>query len=144
MANASQKTLYGKKTPAEVRAAIQVLCEEGNYDPFRELIRLATETVETEIDGRMVNLPICTVDQKIAIAKEVASYIAPKIKNIEIKQEVTGEFTFKIEQFSTSGKSKTVVASQATKAFARQGVKILEAEIIEEPKMLTEPQEQVA
>lgn len=96
MGKGSTKTLYGRKTPAEVRAAIQDICESNNYDPFEQLIKLATETLETEIDGHVVRIPIASIDQKIAIAKEVASYIAPKIKNIEVKQEIDAEITFKI------------------------------------------------
>lgn len=103
-------TVKRKKTPADIRATIQGLCDEAGYDPFREMIRLATETVETEVNGVMVKLPVCDIDQKIQIAKEIASYMAPKLKGIEIAGEVDHNFTMRILHFTEEGKSITVPA----------------------------------
>lgn len=102
MANFS-KVIYGQKTPAEVRAAIQSICEEENYDPFRELVRLAKETVKAEVDGKQVEIPVATVDQKIQIAKEIAAYLAPKIKGLEVKHEHTGGFKFIVQHITEDG-----------------------------------------
>ncbi len=121
MAKGSTKTVYGRKTPAEVRAAIQDICERNDYDPFEQLIRLATETLETEIEGHTVKIPVATVDQKIAIAKEIAGYIAPKIKNIEVKQEVEGEIVFKV--LTVGGAALPPIDPE--KERKRQGVKMV-------------------
>lgn len=122
MAKGSTKTIYGKKTPAEVRAAIQSICEEMDYDPFKELVRYATEDFETIVDGHVVRLPLATMDQKITIAKEIASYIAPKIKNIEVKAEVEGEFTFKIINQALTGTGVPQLEIDPERKKLRQGV----------------------
>jgi hypothetical protein len=97
------KDIRGALTPAEVRSKINELCVKRNYNPFEELIRLATETVKTEVNGKMVELPICDVDQKILIAKEIASFLAPKLKSIEVDAHIDGDFTFKVKHFDELG-----------------------------------------
>lgn len=71
-----------------------------NYDPFLKMIELATETQEVVVDEKIVRCAVCDVDQQITIAKEIASFIAPKLKGIELKAEVDAEFTFKVQQFA--------------------------------------------
>lgn len=102
-----------KLTPSEVRAKILGIMKSKNYDPFLELIELALEHSEVEVNGRIMKAYTCDVDQRITIAKEIASFIAPKLKGIEIRAEVDAEFTFKVQQF---GESK-----QADKELARPG-----------------------
>jgi len=97
------KSIRGALTPAEVRSRINELCLKNNYNPFEELIRLASETEETIVDGKVLRLPICTTDQKIAIAKEIASYLAPKLKSIEVDAHIDGDFTFKVKHFDELG-----------------------------------------
>jgi hypothetical protein len=98
------KDIRGALTPAEVRSKINELCLKRNYNPFEELIRLATETVNTEVNGKMVKLPVCDVDQKILIAKEIASFLAPKLKSIEVDAHIDGDFTFKVKHFDELGR----------------------------------------
>lgn len=88
-----------------MRDAIHSLCSDLNYDPFKELIALAQETQVVEIDGRQVQCPVASVDQRIAIAKEVAQYLAPKLKGVEVQGTMDASFTFKVVHFSEAGKS---------------------------------------
>lgn len=97
-----------RQTPADVRSALQRACDEAGYDPFKELIRLATETFDTVVDGKTVTLPLCDTDQKISIAKELAQYLAPKLKGIEVEGQVDHEFTLKILHFNGETKEKIV------------------------------------
>lgn len=96
--------MRGALTPGEIRAAIHRVCQENNYDPFRELIEMATGTYPCEVNGQIINMPICTVDQKIMIAKEIAPYLAPKLKNIEVTGEVDNKITFTIRKIGGAEK----------------------------------------
>lgn len=93
-----------KLTPSDVRAAIQSLCAELDYDPFRELIIIAQETLPTEINGEIVQIPIADTDQRITIAKEIASYLAPKLKTIEVEGNIKNDFTFTVRHVGEDGK----------------------------------------
>lgn len=129
MAKEKLAPIRGTLTPAEVRAAIHKICKERNYDPFDELIQLATETQEVEINGKTITVPLASVDQKITIAKEIASYIAPKLRSVEIEAHMDSSWTIKIQKFGENT-AKEVLAPEATKRFMKSA--------IEEGKLLAE------
>jgi uncharacterized phage protein gp47/JayE len=87
-------------TANEIRFAINMLCEKHDYNPFEELIKLATEIKDVQVNGKVIQLPSCTVDQRIAIAKEIAPYLAPKMKNIEVKQEISQDVHIFVHKFT--------------------------------------------
>lgn len=119
MGNHHEKTIYGKKTPAEVRAAIQSICEELDYDPFRELVTMATSKLKTTIDGREVEVPYLDADQRIAVAKEIASFIAPKPKSVEVKHEGNVGFQFIVTHFK---EGETVALPASVQSGARKHI----------------------
>jgi hypothetical protein len=94
--------LASKISPQEVRQAIHKIFEQHNYDPFKELIFLATATVPTEVNGQTINLPLCDIDQRILIARELASYVAPKLKNMEVSGTVDNQLTIKVKMIGLS------------------------------------------
>lgn len=76
-------------------------CEKADYNPFDELISLATDKKEMVIGGETVEVFKASVDQRIAIAKELASYLAPKVKNESGKNE-DNSFHITINRFESS------------------------------------------
>lgn len=92
------------------------IMKSKNYDPFLELIELATEKQTVVVNDREMEVHTCDVDQRIAIAKEIASFVAPKLKGIEIKAEVDAEFTFKVQHFGESPSSDKELARPAEPA----------------------------
>ena len=113
MAKATPSSLRGKLTPQEVRATIHKLCEENDYDPFKELIILATEKQEITVAGKTLTVPVCDVDQRILIAKELAQYMAPKLKSIEVEGQIDAVFTFKIKHFDSTGNEMSGPVAEA-------------------------------
>ena len=101
MALATQLKSKKKLTPDEVRESIEAVCKESNYDPFKELIALATETVELQtVGGGSKVIHVATPDQRITIAKEIAGFLAPKLKSVEVKQEISGEINITVRKFT--------------------------------------------
>ena len=102
-------TIPRKLTPADIRATISELCVKHNYNPFEELIDLARSYQDVDVDGKVVRCPVCSPEQRITIAKELAQYIAPKIKAVEVAVDSKeNEFTMKITHFSEDGKTLDV------------------------------------
>jgi hypothetical protein len=127
----SPSKVRGRLTPAEVRACIHTICQDNNYDPFRELIELATGTQEVEVNGKKLTIPLADVDQRITIAKEIAQYMAPKLKSIEVTGEVDNTWDIKITHFTESGKPVEVSARNIT-------TQLVQAAMGEGPKALKE------
>lgn len=100
----NQQAATGPLTPAEVRGAIQALCKELNYDPIRRLIELAQADQEVVVGDVKVKVPLADVDQQIAIAKEIAQYIAPKVKSVEVQGKVDTTLTVVIKKVGGSNK----------------------------------------
>lgn len=122
LAAATPTSLRGRLTPQEVRAKIHEICESNNYDPFEELIKLATETQEVEVNGHMHQIPVCDVDQRITIARELAQYMAPKLKSVEVTAEIDNQFTFNIKHFNENGEVLEIPSTPATQAVMRNSL----------------------
>lgn len=108
MAKPSVAKINKKTSAAETaRAAIEAACEEKNYNPFKELIDLATQThtivIKTSDGDKEVETHVLEVSDRIAIAKEVASYLAPKLKSIEVQQEIDGKLEITVKTFNNTG-----------------------------------------
>ena len=111
----------------ELRESILELCRTNGYDPIAELIDMAdgrnshiaarlleiAEELDStgpddEIDtGRLAGrlrsiadeIPALTPSDEIAIHKEVAAYIGPKTKSIDIQQTVKATVTITVKNF---------------------------------------------
>ena len=84
----------GKLTHPEKRILAQVACDEAKYNPFTELIDMATDMEEVEVSGDLIKIHSASTDQRISIAKEIASYLAPKVRTLDTGK--TGPSTFNI------------------------------------------------
>jgi hypothetical protein len=76
-------------TTMEVRSRIIALMNERNYDPIRELIKIANNS---------------TTDEKtrIEIHKDLAQYIAPKLKATDLQVSGDLQLTVNVVKFSTA------------------------------------------
>lgn len=112
MVNKTWFLMRGKLTPAEVRNVIAEACKKKNYDPFEELIELATSKTTVTVNGEEVEVHTCDTDQRIIIAKEIASYMAPKLKNVEVRGEVTGDIHITVKNFTRTAIQEAVEVPQ--------------------------------
>jgi hypothetical protein len=92
--------MRGKLTPNEFRNKLQEACAKHSYDPFEELIVLATTKVKMKIDGKDTLVHLLDSDQRIQVAKEIAQYVAPKLKGIEVKGEIDNKLEITVKTFS--------------------------------------------
>lgn len=91
----SEESIPAKKMPPkilttmEIRSRIIGLMNERNYDPIRELIKIANNN---------------TTDEKtrIEIHKELAQYIAPKLKSTDLQVSGDLQLTVNVVKFSTA------------------------------------------
>jgi len=85
--------------------AIEQLCLKNNYDPFQEMIsdslklKKHLEKMEVEFDdynefGK--GLTAKFIESKNKIDKEIAQYVAPKLRSMEIKGEGDAPLMFTI------------------------------------------------
>lgn len=79
-------------TPTEIRARISTVLSHYRYDPIQELVRIA-QGADTPMDT------------KVAIAKELAKYVAPQLKSLDVHVEGEMNITVNVLKFTdTSGK----------------------------------------
>jgi hypothetical protein len=131
----SKNQLRGKLTPTEVRSAIHEICENNNYDPFEDLIEMAVGRETITINGKDKEVPLCTVDQRIAIARELAQYLAPKLKSIEVGGQIDHDFVINVKKFGEV-EDKVQAAKEAERALLQSSlatakqipVKVIESE----------------
>ncbi len=69
-----------------IREKIQQICNDNNYDPFEILIKTATD-------------PQTPLKVRLKIAMELAQYLAPKLKAIDIDAKFGGGVTVNIVKF---------------------------------------------
>lgn len=98
-AKIAKKQSLAEKT----RDAIQKVCDEFEYNPFREMVQLATQKHEVEIGGKQIEVHVLDAGERIAIAKEIGAYMAPKLKSIEVQQEVDGKLEISVTTFAAQG-----------------------------------------
>ena len=72
-----ERAAQGSKLRANIRSKLAALLEAEDYDPFRELITIGREAKE---EGDYAVAANC--------AKEIAGFLLPKLKSIEVKAEV--------------------------------------------------------
>lgn len=74
-------------TPMEIRSRIMALMNEKNFDPIKELINIASSS---STDQRV----------RIDICKELAQYIAPKLKSTDIQMVADLNVTVNVVKFA--------------------------------------------
>ena len=74
-------------TPMEIRSRIMSLMNEKNFDPVKELIKIATNNNTEE----KVRIDIC---------KELLQYIAPKLKSTDIQMTADLNVTVNVVKFA--------------------------------------------
>lgn len=73
--------------PANLRDALRKIMKEHNYDPFREMILIAKDP---DSDRRL----------RATMASELAQYIAPKLKGIDIDAKASGSIQIIVQRFA--------------------------------------------
>lgn len=92
------KKLHLKMTPKEIRQHVIDLCMKHDYDPIESLMSIALEGYKVMVDGNEITVPIEPKDA-ITIHKEIAGYIAPKVKTIDIQGEVKQDIKITVQKF---------------------------------------------
>lgn len=77
----------GKPKGTVNRIDVRERCEALGCDPFRVLAQIANGDHE----GLMVPAAAISLQSRLKAATELASYMAPKLKSIEVQTEETGE-----------------------------------------------------
>jgi hypothetical protein len=72
---------------ANLREAIKALLKHHNYDPFKEMILIAKD-------------PDTDRKTRAGMATELAQYIAPKLKGIDIDAKASGSISVVIQRFA--------------------------------------------
>lgn len=93
-------TTLSRKKKSEIKRLAEKACAETGYNPFDELIALATETEEIQIKGKTLTVHKSSRSERIAIAKEIASYVQPKIKSTETEEKSAPTFNIVVQNFS--------------------------------------------
>lgn len=121
------KSLRPGASPAELRDSIIALCATSEYDPIGEMMRMATgrnlaikEKVlglanelrslgedepfdANEFADRLAalaeSIPQLSPSDEIAIHKEIAQYVAPKLKSMDVGGTVSSSINVTIKQF---------------------------------------------
>lgn len=94
----------GQLTLPEKRALAQDACDKHGYNPFEEMIVMATEKEKIEVNGQIMEVHSSTREQRISIAKEIASYLAPKVKTQDTGAKGPSSFHITINRFGRDEK----------------------------------------
>lgn len=84
----SSKIPHKILTTNEIRSRIIALMNERHYDPIRELIKIANNTATDQ-------------ETRISIHKELAQYIAPKLKSTDL--QISGDLTLTVNVLKFTG-----------------------------------------
>jgi hypothetical protein len=74
-------------TPPNIRETLKKLMKDHNYDPFKEMILIAKDP---DTDRRT----------RASMATELAQYIAPKLKGIDIDAKASGSIQVIVQRFA--------------------------------------------
>lgn len=100
-----------KMTPSEMRMRIIELCNGKKYDPIASLID-------------MVQNDALEPDTKVAIHRELAQYVAPKIKAIEVTGDVDLNINITVKKFDDSGRVMPGVAAKPFQQHLRKAIDV--------------------
>jgi hypothetical protein len=118
-------TSLSNKKKKEIRRLAEKACEDAEYNPFNELIEIATETEDIIIKDKTITVHKATRSERIAIAKEVAAYVQPKIKSTETEEKSAPTFVIQVQKFGDVTVSETAndgeVTENGTVKFAEMG-----------------------
>lgn len=118
-------TSLSRKKKKEIKRLAEKACEDAEYNPFNELIEIATETEDIIIKNKTITVHKATRSERIAIAKEVAAYVQPKIKSTETEEKSAPTFVIQVQKFGDVTVSETAndgeVTEDGTVKFAEIG-----------------------
>ena len=78
-----------KLSARQASAAVTSLCAELDYDPLREMVKLAQMTMpKKDANGEIKQVPVLDAASRLNIAKEIMPYIAPKMKTVDLQGDV--------------------------------------------------------
>lgn len=86
-------------------------CANNGYNPFEELVQIAQEKEEVIVKGVKHYIHTATKDQRIKIAKEISSYLAPKVKNAEGSKR-DFEFHIHMTQFGDNSQPPVIAGAR--------------------------------
>lgn len=89
-----------RKTPEELRHALNMMFETINFSPAEELARMC---METDSEGRFA----LGTSERIRILSELNSYVMPKLKSVEVSGKVDHQHTIEIHRFGADGSVRT-------------------------------------
>lgn len=91
-----------RKTPKDLRDALNLLFEKHDFSPAEELVEMVLETDST---GQYVLSP----DQRIRILSDLQSYVMPKLKSVEVSGEVEHKHSIVIVRYGDDGRTSREV-----------------------------------
>ena len=76
-----------EKQSKEFRLKLKDLCDTYDYDPFEAMIIMCHTKVDVTdaLTGEVTTQPLLRPMEQIAVHKEIAQYLAPKLKALEIQ-----------------------------------------------------------
>lgn len=103
------KTSLAPELKDKLQLSALEACANNGYNPFEELVKIAQEKEKVVVKGVEHMIHTATTDQRITIAKEIASYLSPKIKNAEGTKR---DFEFHLHFTQFGDKQNTPVTSR--------------------------------
>lgn len=135
---------------AELRDSVLDLCEQNGYDPIKELIELVqgrntkfgemllgiAEDLESALNPgtidvkkfakalRMIaeRIPGLSTSDEIAVHKEVAQFLTPKIKSMDVQQTVKASINISVKNFMINVDPAALAAKDVTPVQAHRAV----------------------
>lgn len=97
-----------KGTPNRMTQTLQEICEKHNFHPFEALLEIAKDV---------------THEHRFPALKEIAQYLYPKRKAIEVSQDIDEDFLAAAKQFNAMNKDELMKVIQAEIDAAGKGTK---------------------
>lgn len=101
-------------TPSQMRARIIELCRARKYDPVAAMIDMVqNENIEAE--------------DRIAIHRELAQYVAPKVRAVDVSGEVDLTVTVRVKKFGDDGREIPAAVRAIPQKIAKRAI---DAEVV--------------
>tara|TARA_R110002124_G_scaffold181870_2_gene349285 strand:+ start:269 stop:643 length:375 start_codon:yes stop_codon:yes gene_type:complete len=108
-------TSISKEKKAAIKRLAERACSDAAYNPFDVMIEIATATEDIVIKDKVITVHTATRPERIAIAKEIAGYIQPKIKSTETEEKSSPTFVIQVQTFG-GGVSETAIKVDETRS----------------------------
>jgi hypothetical protein len=106
-------TSISKEKKAAIKRLAEKACSDADYNPFDVMIEIATATEDIVIKDKVITVHTATRPERIAIAKEIAGYIQPKIKSTETEEKSSPTFVIQVQTFG-GGINETAIKVDET------------------------------